>query len=183
MINYELPTEIEIDGEKYPIQLKGDYRMILDVLEAMSDPELTANEKPVFALNIFYNFNIPYDIEAAYNELNKFINLGEEEEDKPRYKKPLMNWKHDFKLIAPAINKVLGYDVRSVDYLHWWTFMGAYMEIDRKSTFAYVVSLRQKMQEGKLDKEDRKFIEQNRKLVYLPTELSEEDREFLMEDD
>ena len=40
-----------------------------------------------------------------------------------------MDWDQDAPLIVPAINKVLGGEVRAMPYLHWWTFVGAYMEI------------------------------------------------------
>lgn len=40
-----------------------------------------------------------------------------------------MDWEQDSPIIAPAVNKNIGKDIRSLEYMHWWTFLGAYMEI------------------------------------------------------
>ena len=40
---WKLPYSIELNGELYDI--RTDFRVILDILQAMSDPELTEQEK------------------------------------------------------------------------------------------------------------------------------------------
>ena len=40
---WRLPHSIELNGEPYDI--RTDFRAILDILQAMSDPELTEQEK------------------------------------------------------------------------------------------------------------------------------------------
>lgn len=52
MINYELPTKVNIDGTEYPINKNGDYRMVLDVISVLNDNELTKQEKAYCALSI-----------------------------------------------------------------------------------------------------------------------------------
>lgn len=64
-------------------------------------------------------------------------------------KKPaVMDWEQDAGLIIPAVNKVAGTEVRSLEYLHWWTFLGYYQEVG-EGTYATVVSIRDKEHEGR----------------------------------
>lgn len=51
---WNLPTEAEINGRKYPIRNKCDYRVVLDVIEALNDTELPDREKAYCAMYIFY---------------------------------------------------------------------------------------------------------------------------------
>lgn len=76
-----------------------------------------------------------------------------------------MDWGQDFSLIAAPINRVLGKEVRAVEYLHFWTFIGAYQEIG-DCTFAQVVNIRRKKAKGqKLDKSEQAFYKANRQMV------------------
>ena len=181
MINYELPVEIEINDTKYPIRNKGDYRMMLDVIAALDDEELERDDRIRCALYIFYeDITAVKDIKTAAGKMMEFINLGESESgnDTPS----LMNWAQDFKIIVPPINGILGFEVRSAEYLHWWTFMGAYMEIG-EGTFRNVISIRKKKRtEKKLEKWEEEFYRENRKMIDLPMNLSPEERELLEAD-
>ncbi len=178
MINYDLQTVVEIDGKVYPINKKGDYRVILDILSALNDEELSERQKAEVALNLFYDFNVPDDRQTAIDEMMKFINMGEkpEENNDPS----VMDWEQDFNLYVPPLNKALGIEIRAVP-LHWWAFLGGYMEIDGKSTFANVIQIRQKLQKGKkLDEAEKEFYRENRKLVDLKNRLSKADEEWLL---
>ena len=95
----------------------------------------------------------------------KVINLGEEEieqDNKPK----IMDWQHDFQLIAPPVSRVLGYSVRDVNqYTHWYDFIGAYMEIG-ECQFSSVISIRTKRTKGqKLDKSEEEFYRENKKMI------------------
>lgn len=180
-MDYGLPVAIEIKGTNHPIRNKGDYRMVLDVMSALSDEELDRNDRIRCALFIFYeDIAAIKDIKTAAEKMMEFINLGETEsgDDTP----PVMNWEQDFKIIVPPVNSILGFEVRSVEYLHWWTFMGAYMEIG-EGTFRTVVSIRKKKRTGKkLEKWEEEFYRENRKMIDLPMNLSKEERELLEAD-
>lgn len=178
MINRRLPTEIEIDNEIYPINKKGDYEVILDVIEVLNDKDLTDDEKAYCALNIFYDFNIPHNPQAGIEKMLEFINCGETEEKTTRQKRPVMNWNKDFPMLVAPINRVIGFDIRSVDYLHWWTFVAAYMEIG-ECTFSTVVGIRQKKQKNqKLEKWEQEYYNENRSKIDLPVEFNREEEEF-----
>ena len=190
MVNYELPTTVIIDDKTYQINQKGDYRMILDVISILNDNALSQQEKSYYALCAFYGYNkkektfiIPENANAAIDEMSKFIACGEDKRDsKPQPK--LMDWEQDFNLIVPAINRVLGYEVRAVEYLHWWSFVGAYMEIGGDCVFSQVKDIRLKRSKGlKLDKSEQQFFNENKDIILLRNNLSKEDRDWLDSED
>jgi hypothetical protein len=86
-----------------------------------------------------------------------------------------MDWTQDAPLIFPAVNRVAGFEVRSVDYMHWWTFMGLFMEI-HDSVYSTVLSLRGKKARGKkLEKDEREFWQHNRGICELKPRYTQEE--------
>ena len=179
MRNVRLPVTVTVGGTEYPINRNGDYEVILDILEVLEDEELTDAERAGTALSIFYDFHIPDNAQEAIDAMMVFINCGEEIKEKPNEKAPLMNWNKDFPMLVAPINKVIGYDVRSVPYVHWWTFVAAYMEIGECS-FSSVVDIRRKRRDGeKLDKAEQRYYEENREKIDAVSGLSKQDMELL----
>lgn len=177
---WDLPVSVEINGKIHAIRNKCDYRVVLDVISALNDNELTEEEKIKCALIIFYeNILDVDDFESAVNEMFKVINLGEEQSKEEKNPK-LMDWEHDFQQIAPPVSRVLGYSVRDANkYTHWYDFIGAYQEIG-ECTFSTIVSIRSKRAKGKkLDKWEEEYLREHRKMVELPTKLTAEEQEFL----
>ena len=163
------------------IRNKCDFRVVLDVIEALNDEDLTEQEKIQCALYIFYGEELTKtsNYEEAVKQMFIVINGGEEEteqNEKPR----LMDWKHDFQQIAPPVSRVLGYDVRTPDrFTHWYTWLGGYMEIG-ECTFSNIVSIRSKRMKGKkLEKWEEEFYRENRKMIDLPRKLTKEEQEYL----
>lgn len=180
---WDLPVSVIIGEKEYKITNKCDYRMVLDVICALNDNELTDDYKLKTALYIFYeDITECDDLELAVKEMYKIISYGEEDDEKDETKPRLMDWKHDFNMIVAPINRVLGYEIRSVDYLHWYTFLSGYMEIG-ECQFNTVVSIRSKRAKGKkLDDWEREFYKENKKMVDLPQNLTEEEQEWLDSD-
>lgn len=185
---YTIPYTVDItykdenDEEQYiKIRNNGDFRVVLDVIEALNDNELTEEERIRCALFIFYGEELKKitDYERAVKLMLEFINCGEEDAEESN-KPVLMNWKHDFAYIVPPISRTIGYDVRLPDkFTHWWSFLGAYMEIG-ECTFSNIVSIRNKKAKGKkLEKWESEFYQENRKMIDLPYNLTPEDEEFL----
>ena len=74
------------------------------------------------------------------------------------------------------MNKVAGKEIRSVDYLHWWTFLGYFMEIE-EGMFSQVLSIRQKKaRHKKLEKWEKEFERNNSELVKLKASRSAEQK-------
>jgi hypothetical protein len=175
---YDLPTSIEIGNKEYAIN--SDYRAILDICRALTDPNLNGKEKAIVLLDIFYpdSEDIPLEcLEEAITKCFRFINLNSDEPTKQAPK--LMDWEQDFKWIIAPVNRVLGQEIRSIDYLHWWTFIAAYYEIG-DCLFAQIVRIRSQKAKGQpLDKFDAKWYREHRELVDLKTTYSEAEEEVL----
>lgn len=179
MINYQLPTTVEANGKTW--QIRSDYRAILDIITALNDVNLTEQERAYVALKIFYPQFDEIEPEEA-NELLKlcydFIACGEEEDDQKSPK--VVDWEQDFRYIVTPINAVAGKEIRALDYLHWWTFISYYYEINGECMFAQIVNIRDKLARGKtLDKQEREFYRRNRSKVDLKMRYTAEEEEFL----
>ena len=176
---FDLPTSVEFGGREWAIET--DYRQVIRVLAAFEDPDLTEAEKATICLyNLYVDLeDIPGDqMQGAFDAALAFIDAGNGgDEDGPR----TMDWTQDAPLIFPAVNRAAGFEVRSVDYMHWWTFLGLFMEI-KDSVYSTVLGLRQKRARGKkLEKEEREFWEHNQKICklrphYTAEELAEQER-------
>lgn len=180
-MTWDLPLNVDINGNLHPIRNKCDYRVVLDAICALNDVDLTNDEKIKCALLIFYeDISKIDDFETAVKEMFRIINGGETEDNSQEQKPSLMDWEHDFPQIAPPVSRVLGYDVRTPDrYCHFWTFLGAYMEIG-ECNFSTIVSIRSKRLKGKkLDDWENEYIREHRKTVDLPRKLTAEEQDFL----
>ena len=71
-------------------------------------------------------------------------------------------------MIFSAVNKTAGCEVRSLPYLHWWTFLGCFGEVG-DGLMTTVLTLRRKQAEGKLTKEERDFIRKHEDMICLRT--------------
>jgi len=151
-----------------PYKIRSDFRDILRVIAAFQDDELTDAEKTYVCLkNVFVDFErIPEDqYEEACKAAVGFIDYGiHEDRRSPR----VMDWEHDEPVLFPAINKVAGFETRTAEHLHWWTFLGFFQGIDKEDTFGYALMIRQKKaKHKKLEKWEQEFYNANRNLCDL----------------
>lgn len=172
----DLPKALTVHGREYGINT--DYRDVLTILEAFDDPNLQDDEKAGICLMILYEDYRqipPEDYTEAYEKAVKFIDYGQS--PKKGQGRKLMDWEQDETIIFPAINKVAGREVREAEYIHWWTFLGYYMEI-ADGIFSRVVSIRAKKQKGKkLEKWETEFYQANMDLINIKPKLSDEEKE------
>ena len=184
---YSIPTSVEVKGQSYAIRNQGDYRMVLDCFIALNDTDLSTKERVFAALIIFYadmeelaDLNKFEDIDEAIKQMYIFFNCGEEFSENEKKQPKLIDWKEDSQLICSAINKVAGTEIRSAEYLHWWTFMGYYLAIG-ESPLANIVSIRNKIiKHEKLEKYERKFQAENpHYFKNINNEVDKEYEEFI----
>lgn len=164
----QLPQTLEVCNKHYAI--RSDFRDILKIISAYNDKDLSDQEKVFVCLRRIYK-----DLDAvpknkdtyaeAFKAATEFMECRLSS-DKPSPK--VVNWEKDEQLIFPAINKVAGMEVRSVDYLHWWTFLGYFQAIDRDDLWGVVLTIRQKKAKGKkLEKHEKEFLAANRELCSM----------------
>lgn len=178
-MTYDLPKSLEVCGEVY--EIRSDFREVLDVFEILNDAELKEQERNFFTLLFFYpNFYImpPEHYEEAIKQCYWFINGGKDEEQTGAKPPRLLDWEQDFLYIVAPVNRVIGHEIRADDYLHWWTFLSAYMEIG-ECTFAQIVHIRDARNRGKaLDKSDQEWYRRNRSIVDMKTKYTKAEEEF-----
>jgi len=187
-MTWGLPKSVEVCGAEY--EIRTDFRVILDIFAATSEPELDGQEKALAVLTMFYpGFDDmpPEHYEEALQACFRFINC--ESKEAPHKSPKLVDWEQDYPLIIAPINRVLGYEARAIDYdaeantggLHWWTWLSAYYEIG-DCTFAQVVRVRDQLARGKrLEKQDREWYRKNQQLVDLKQRYSSSDQNFFKE--
>lgn len=170
-----LPKSLNINGTEYAI--RSDFRDVLKIVCAFSDPELENEEKIYICLFILYEDfeELPKDdYEAAFNAALEFIDHSSSKNDKKSFR--IMDWEQDENIMFPAINKVAGFETRSVDYLHWWSFMGYFMEIS-DGVFSHILSLRaKKAKNKKLEKWEREYWQANKDICVLKPKLTAEEQ-------
>lgn len=169
MNKHYLPKSVEIGGVE--CRFKSDFRDILYLFEILNDPDLLPNEAVMIACENFYETDdYGQDIKTAIQEMFNFISCSDGKEDSSGTgsNEKLYDWDKDFNIIIAPINRVLGYDVRGCEYLHWWTFMSAFMEIG-ECTFSTYVSIRKKLHRGiKLEKYEEKLYKEYASEINLP---------------
>ena len=180
-----LPEHLTIGDTDYPIRF--DYRNVLQVFEAFSDPELEAAEKWIVAVYLlFEDFSCAddvlealengFDIEEAAKQINWFIHAGKIQGKDIEL--PVYDWIQDEQMIFSAVNKVAGKETRELEYLHWWTFLGYFNEVG-EGTFSFIVGIRNKLnKKKKLEKHEEEFLQHNKELVLLDYKrsMTEEER-------
>jgi len=187
---YRLPTKVTVDDIEFNIRERGDFRMVLDCFKALQDEELSEDYRVLASLLIFYNeFNDIEDLREYEPQLNdlvkemyKFINGGEENSPGAERDVSLVDWEQDSQIVCAAINNVSNQEIRSVEYLHWWTFLGYYMSIGQ-SVLSTVVGIRDKIaHHKKLEDWEKKFKKDNPKYFVWRQTAQEQDLNNLVRD-
>lgn len=176
--SWSFPTSLTIAGKEYGIN--SDYRAVIKVFTALNDYELKKENNYVQSaviLSLFYDDyeTIPEEHwQEALDQMKEFIDMGIEDDSKaPK----LMDWEQDAPIIIPTINKVLGTEIRAEKYIHWWTFLGAYMNIG-ESLFSNVIHIRSKKAKGKkLEKWEQEFYKANKSIIDFNKKQSRSEEE------
>lgn len=180
---WELPTSVFANGHEY--QIRTDFRVVLDLLTALSDKEMQGESERETKLIQFELVRqimfidcdsiLMEDMEEAMKAVSDFVDMGlKTNSDKPHPR--VMDWEQDASLIIPAINRVVGREIRADSYMHWWTFLAAYLEIGECS-FTHILSIRQKKAKGKkLEKWEQEYIRENKDLVLLKEKLTDSEK-------
>lgn len=166
--DYELPLSAVIGGKSYA--LNADWRNIIDIFECLNANDLLFQERTELVLEKFYkNYHELPDVVEAINVMYTFINGNKKNDDAPqnalKQELRLIDWNKDLPLIIPPVNNVLKYDVRSKDFVHWWTFLGAFNEIGECSFNTYVNIRRKLAKREKLEKWERELYLANKEKI------------------
>ena len=170
----ELPTSLMVGDQE--LKIRTDFRIALRILVAYQDVNLTPYERVEVLLTCLYVEPIENikDLENAVKQAIWFLNGGNY--DEPVSGPKIMDWEQDEQLIFSSVNKVAGKEVRSVEYIHWWTFLGYMQEIE-EGLLTSVLTIRRKKATGKkLEKYEKEFYEKNVELVKLKPKYTEQEQ-------
>lgn len=173
----KLPTTLVVDGIEQ--EIRTDYRDILLIFEAFAEPnepDFNERHKIYFMLKALYkNLDSINNIDEAIEQAIWFLNIGNTVSQPTKDIKPLYDWKKDEQIIFSGINKVANKEVREVEYMHFWTFVGLFMEIGEGS-FSYIVSIRNKLNNNiKLTDDEKKYYKENKEKIDIKRNLSSEE--------
>ena len=175
-MSFGLPKSLMVNGKEFAI--RWEYTAVLDIISAMNDPELEDNEKAYVCLFILYeDFDRleKEDYEEAFKQAKWFMDNGVENRKTANVK--MVDFEQDANLLFPAVNRVAGREIRAEEDIHWWTFLGWFMEMG-ECTYSTVLSIRNKKAKGKtLEKWEREFYIENKGLCDIQPRLTEAEKE------
>lgn len=159
---WALPEEATLGGKQYPH--KTDYRQILKLMTVLSDEARPVRLRWLTALAYFYERPVPPHLEQeAMAYLSDFLSCGEQGAPGPK----LLDWQADAPEIIADINAVAGREVRSLEYLHWWSFLSFFHGI-KEGRLSTLVTIRDKLRRGKkLEPHEQEFYIRNKSKVRL----------------
>ena len=172
MSPWELPLQAEFGGTTY--KLHPDYRDILEIFSYFEDPDLSDYEKWQIALTLFYDRPVPREYwQEAMAYLSDFLRGGRQHTDAPAPK--LLDWEQDGAIIVAEVNKVAGKEIRSLSFVHWWTFLAWFHSIG-EGQLSTLVSIREKLRKGKkLEQHEKDFYRANKATVDLKVRYSRQE--------
>ena len=115
-----------LDG--FPSEYEGylirtDFRIGMQISEALNDVDLAEPEKMVTALQLLYGNGIPPDSDVAESGLRWFMAGGEPDEERvPDGKPPTFDFEQDNRLVYSAFRARYGIDLTR-ESLHWFAFL------------------------------------------------------------
>ena len=171
---WELPTEAVFDGNYY--RLCTDFRDILEIFSYLNDPDMPEFLRWQIAVALF--FEAPVEsahMQQAVEYHAWFIAGGEQQRNVPGPK--LLDWEQDAAMIICDVNRAAGQELRSLPYLHWWTFL-AYFHAIGEGQLSTVVSIRDKLSRGKqLEAWEKEYYRAHRCQVELPKRYTQQELE------
>jgi len=171
----KLPTKIKVNDKI--LDIDSDFRTCLKIIQAFEDDELYDEEKIMILLENLYIDEIQEeDIEIAYQQGIKFLDLGEISKDNKPIKR-IYSFNKDSNYIYTAINQSHHIDLEKIEYLHWWKFVYLFMDIGQDCMFNQLIYYRKRKQEGKLTKDERKIYNSMIKIFDLDYVAEEDDEE------
>lgn len=168
---WTLPTQAVFGDKTY--RLNTDYRDILEIFSYLNDPDLPEYLRWQIALALFYEEPVEEGhLQQAADYLASFLSGGQQQSASGVR---LLDWEQDADMIVSDVNRVAGREIRSLPYLHWWTFLSFFHAIGQ-GQLSTVVAIRDKLARGKkLEDWEKSFYRENKHRVDLPKPYSRQE--------
>ncbi|WP_312059641.1 Gp15 family bacteriophage protein [Anaerotignum sp.] len=165
-----LPTAIMVGGQV--CRIDASYHTCLKIIMAFEDITLTNAEKAMVMIDLLY-IDKPASFNSAFEKGIQFLDCGEAgrgDVEEPTDRK--YSFSHDEKYIFSGVNRVLNGRLSTGEFVHWWEFVMAFMELPEDCIMSRIIYFRTRFAKGKLTKEEKRMYYENRSMFELPLDLS-----------
>ena len=166
------PGSVTVQGQDVPID--ADFRAAIRVLLLFDDPQLADAEKRMEACRLLYGDAVQ-PAEEAYSQLCWFLNCGKDAGRGHGGGGAPYSWEHDAQYIYTAIQQTYGKDLDAINFLHWWKFMGMFLDLG-ECFFSRILYYRAQRRTGKLTEDEKRVVAGMLDIIDIPAKLSAEEQ-------
>lgn len=110
-------------GEYEGYLIRTDFRIGIQISEALNDVNLAEPEKMMTAMRLLYGAGVPSDLKLASEGLRWFMSGGQPSDDNtPDGKPPTFDFEQDNRFLYSAFRARYGIDLTR-ERLHWFAFL------------------------------------------------------------
>lgn len=172
-MTFELPRSVTVDGTEYPVNY--GFRAFIVIENCMFDKTLSDSQKYFHMLNVFFNENIPANIEEAFKQLTWFYLCGKEpiKSANTSSNKRMYAFEQDFDYIYAGFKTQYGIDLHEIDNmdLHWWKFRSMFNSLKDDLMISKIMGYRVTDLTG-LSKEQKKHFKKMKDLYALHDDVN-----------
>lgn len=178
----KLPTTVLIDDIEY--EINTDFRVSILFSIAMSDNELSDEEKCETAIRLYYKV-VPHDLQKAIEQILLFYNCNKQAnnttESSGEIKEKVFDYEIDANYIYSAFLTQYNIDLNSIDYLHWFKFKALFDSLDENLMLCKIIKYRSIDLNKIKDKEEKNYYKKMKETYAIKEEISQEELEELQE--
>jgi len=138
--------DYEIDIEPIIYKIRFDYNSCKNIMVMYETANLSENDKSYVMLKMFYEEEIPKDMEKAQKKAMEFLNCGEQKENKTKSSKKiyehLFSWFQDWKYIFSSINYTHNDILLKNPKLHWYIFNDKLIDLKEDCKYYEIINNR-----------------------------------------
>jgi len=165
--------------DRYPESFKGylirfDYRIGVQMIIALSDSDLSDNEKLANALYLLFGNGAP-PLDIALEGLTWFLNCSKEKSASSDNNERVSDFEYDSHLISSAFRKIYNIDITR-EKMHWFEFNALIADLG-ECAYTNTIKIRSKKIDGKMSAEERNYYTKAKEMCALPVKISKEQEE------
>lgn len=182
-----IPTTLEVGGERYKINAGFRESILFELM--MQDRELSDRDKINMAISIYFEDNVPDDIEAAVDQIIWFYKCGKEDQEsssnggeqdhdqETSSPKQIYSFEEDDSYIYAAFLSQYGIDLQDIEFLHWWKFKALFHSLEETNKIVKIMEYRAMKIHPEMSKQEKEFYKSMKRLYALPDNRTEEEKE------
>lgn len=160
-------------GEEYPIET--DFRIGIQMCMIQEDPDLNTQEKVEELVKLLFVDRIPATAQEVEECARFFLNgWFHDNESSVKENRRLIDFDVDQWRIYAAFKQQYGLDLDEAADMHFWKFMGLLSSLN-ECAYTRVIDIRQRKFKPKMDKEERKSLQEAKEVYELKQRRSAEE--------